>query len=173
MVGVRSLLWVGLGERVVGVGLLMLRAWVLLLLLLLRVMLRKMVHVRRRGQAHVRLGEEGVEFRGRVLLRVVVRWVLPWGFLLLPVPLTASPTPPCTARSTASVIGDTNICAGRLGKGALQHVQRGDHRALLDLTLLVWMGAVVVVSRCHFQSLGLQLELELGGLGLRWSLMLT
>lgn len=43
------LLRVGLGVRVVGVGLLVLRAWVLLLLLLLRVVLREVVHVRRGG----------------------------------------------------------------------------------------------------------------------------
>lgn len=54
--------------RVVRMGLLVLRAGVLLLLLLLWVMLRKVVHVRRGGQADVRLREEGVEFRGRVWL---------------------------------------------------------------------------------------------------------
>lgn len=53
---------VGLGVRVVRVGLLVLRAGVLLLLL--RVVLGKMVHVRWGGQADVRLREEGMEFRG-------------------------------------------------------------------------------------------------------------
>lgn len=32
---------------------------------------------------------------------------------------------------------------------------------------------MVVVSRCHLQSLGLELKLELGGLRLRLSLMFT
>lgn len=108
------------------------------------------------------------------LLRLVVWRVLPL-LLLLPVALTAAAAPSCAARSTTSVFCNTDICAGGLREGALQHVQGGDHRALFDLALLVlmWWGPVVVVSRCHLQSLGLQLKLELGGLRLRLSLMFT
>lgn len=57
------LLRMRLGVRVVGVSLLVLSAGVLLLLLL-RVMLREVVHVRGSGQAHVGLREEGVELGG-------------------------------------------------------------------------------------------------------------
>ena len=99
-------------------------------------------------------------------------WVLPLRLLLLlSVALTASSTPSGTAWTTASFFCNS-ICVGRLRKGALQHVQ-GDHSALFNLALIVLMWPMVVVSRCHFQSLGLQLKLELGGLRLRLSLMFT
>ena len=83
--------------------------------------------------------------------------------LLLSVSLAASSAPPAAAGSPASVF--SYVCTGRLREGALQHVQGRDHCALFHLTLLVLMrrGAVVVVSRSNFQSLGLELKLELGG----------
>lgn len=110
------------------------------------------------------------------LLWLMVGWVLPLLLLLLlSVALAATSGPSPAACSTASVLRNRYVCGGRLRKGALQHVQGGHHRALFNLALLVlmWSGPVVVVSRCHLQSLGLELKLELGGLGLRLSLMLT
>lgn len=95
--------------------------------------------------------------------------------LLLSVALATGSAPSCAARSATSVFCNCDVCAGGLGEGALQHVQGRDHRALFDLALLVlmWRGPVVVVSRCYLQSLGLQLKLELGGLGLRLRLVFT
>lgn len=108
------------------------------------------------------------------LLRLMVGRVLPLLLLLLlSVALAATSTPSCAAWSAASVFCNTYVCAGGLRKGALQHVQGRDHRALFHLALLVLMGPMVVVGRCHLQSLGLQLKLELGGLGLRLRLMFT
>lgn len=167
-----------LAVRVVRVGLLVL---LLLLLLLLRVVLREVVHVRRGGQADVGLREERVELGGRVLLRVVALLRLMVGrellllLLLLPVALAAASAPPRAAGPAASVLCDGYVRAGGLRERALQHVQGGHHRALLDLALLVLMRRrpVVVVSRCHLQSLGLELKLELGGLGLRLRLVFT
>lgn len=101
------------------------------------------------------------------LLRLMVWRVLPLLLLLLlPVALAAASTPSRAARSSTSVFCNSDVCAGGLREGALQHVQGGDHRALFDLALLVlmWRRPVVVVSRRHLQSLGLQLKLELGGL---------
>lgn len=105
------------------------------------------------------------------LLWLMVGWVL--FLLLLSVALTTTSAPPSAARSTASVFSNSYVCAGRLRKGALQHVQGGDHCALFHLALFMLMrrGPVVVVSRSHFQSLGLELKLELGGLGLRLCLV--
>lgn len=155
----------------------------MLLLLLLCMMLRKMVHVRRGGQSNIWLCEEGVQLGSRVLLRVVallllmVGWVLPLLLLLLllllSVALTAAPAPSRAPRTATSVFRYCNICAGGLRKRALQHVQGGHHRALFDLAGLVLVSPVVVVSCCHLQSLRLQLQLELGGLRLRGSLVFT
>lgn len=114
-----------------------------------------------------------MELGGRVLLRVVVRWVLPLLLLLLSVALAAASTPPPAAGPASPVVPDGHVRAGGLGEGALQHVQGRHHGALFHLALfvLMWRGPVVVVRRCHLQSLGLQLELELGGLRLRLRLM--
>lgn len=105
-------------------------------------------------------------------LRVVVRWVLPL-LVLLSVAVAARAAPPTAAGSTSSVFHHSYVCAGGLREGALQHIQRRHHGALLDLARLMLMrrGPVIVVSCCHLQSLGLELKLELSGLGLR--LMLT
>lgn len=116
-----------------------------------------------------------MQFRGRVLLRVVVRWVLPLLLLLLSVAIAAASVSSTAASSTAPVVCNSYFCAGGLGKGALQHIQGRHHRALFNLALLVLVGRrpVVVVSCCHLQSLGLELKLKLGGLGLRRRLMFT
>lgn len=114
-----------------------------------------------------------------MLLRVVGLWglvvrrELPLLLLLLSVALTAASTPSCTAWSSTSVFCDSNICAGGLRQGPLQHVQGRDHRALFDLAGLVLMWPMVVVSCCHLQGLRLQLKLELSGLGLGLSLVFT
>lgn len=159
--------------------LLRVRDVVLRSLLLLCMMLRQVVHVRRCGQADVRLCQEGVELWGRVvgLLRLMVGRVLSLRLLLrLPVAITAAGSataPPCAARSSTPVFCYANISAGGLGERALQHVQGGDHGALLDLALVMLMCAMVVVGGCHFQRLRLQLKLELGGLRLGLSLVFT
>lgn len=100
------------------------------------------------------------------LLGLMVRRVLPLLLLLLlllPVALGAAAAP-STAASATPLLCNSYVSAGGLRKRALQHVQGGDHRALFDLIMLMWRGSVIVVGRCHLQSLGLELELELGGL---------